>query len=88
MFNPDLHLLGLELSANGFAGRELAVGAVARAARQAHVSPILADVLVSPTDPEPARLRAFARIAAALSFGTPADVTASAAAPAPVRTAA
>ena len=37
MFNPDLHLLGLELAANGFAGRELAVGAVARAARQAHV---------------------------------------------------
>ncbi len=88
MFNPDLHLLGLELAANGFAGRELAVGAVARAARQAHVSPVLADILVSTTDPEPARLRAFARIAAALKFGTPTDVPAPVPVPVPVRSAA
>ena len=87
MFNPDLHLLGLELAANGFAGRELAVGAVARAARQAHVSPVLADIVVSPADPEPARLRAFARIANALSFGRPADGPAPAA-PVSVRPAA
>jgi hypothetical protein len=88
MFNPDLHLLGLELAANGFAGRELAVGAVARAARQAHVSPVLADILVSTTDPEPARLRAFGRIANALSFGRATDVPVALAEPTSIRPAA
>lgn len=66
MFNPDLHLLGLELEAKGFAGRDLAVGAVTRAARHAGLSPVLIDIVASDAEPEPARLRAFARLVAAL----------------------
>lgn len=67
MFSPEHHLLGLELATHGFAGRQFAVASLARHARDAGVSSVLTDVLVSENEPEPARYRAFARIAAALS---------------------
>ena len=64
---PDLDLLALELAAHGLAGRDLAVGAVVRAARTAGLSPVLVDVLGDTAEPEIARLRAFGHLASLLS---------------------
>lgn len=75
MSTPDLHLLALEFEAHGLAGRDLAVGAVVRAARTAGLNPVLVDVLGDPAEPEVARLRAFGRLASLLS-GRIRDVTA------------
>lgn len=66
MSTPDLHLLALEFEAHGLAGRDLAVGAVVRAARTAGLSPVLVDVLGDVAEPEVARLRAFGRLAGLL----------------------
>ena len=67
MSTPDLDLLALEFEAHGLAGRDLAVGAVVRAARIAGLSPVLVDVLGDTAEREIARLRAFGRLASLLS---------------------
>ena len=67
MSTLDLDLLALELAAHGLAGRELAVGAVVRAARTAGLSPVLVDILGHTAEPEIARLRAFGHLASQLS---------------------
>ena len=63
----DLDLLARELAAHGLAGRDLAVGAVVRAARTLGLNPVLVDVLGDTAEPEIARLRAFGRLASLLS---------------------
>jgi hypothetical protein len=73
MSTPQLRELAEDLVRNGFAGHELAVRNVVRAAREAgptRVSRILVDVLADPAQPEVARLRAFGRIAVALTSST------------------
>jgi len=76
MSTPDLDLLALDFEAHGLAGRDLAVGAVVRAARAAGLSPVLVDLLCDTAEPEVARLRAFGRLAALLSRPHRTDVPA------------
>jgi hypothetical protein len=64
---PHLDALAWEIEDGGFAGRELAVRRVVRAAQALGVSPTLIAVLADPAEPEVARLRAFGCIATALA---------------------
>lgn len=64
---PDLAQLGQALAAHGFAGHDAAIHAVVESARGAGLSPVLIAVLADPTEPELARLRAFGRLALALT---------------------
>jgi hypothetical protein len=73
MSTPQLQELAAGLASDGFAGHELAVRQVVRAARAvgpARVSTTLVDVLADPSGPEVARLRAFGQIAVTLSTVT------------------
>lgn len=67
MSRTDLHHLDWDLESDGLAGRELAVRDVVRAARVAGLSPVLIAVLAEPAEPEAARMRAFGKLAGALS---------------------
>jgi hypothetical protein len=67
MSTPQLTDLAEDLAVDGFGGHEHAVRDVVRAARQRGVAPLLVAVLADPREPEVARLRAFGRIAVALS---------------------
>jgi len=61
-----LHLAS-DLESFGFAGQEVALRPVLRAARAAGVTPLLVDILADPSEPEVARLRAFGRVATELA---------------------
>jgi hypothetical protein len=63
----DLASLAWDLESHGLSGRNDAVLRVARWARVAGVNRVLVDVLADPSAPEPARLRAFGRIATELA---------------------
>jgi hypothetical protein len=65
MSTPDLSRLAWDLASDGLVGHEDDVRQVARAARAAGISPVLAGVLADPQEPVAARLRAFGRIPAA-----------------------
>ncbi len=70
MSTPQLESLAFDLASDGFAGHELAIRQVVRAARAAgpsRVPPTLVDILADPGEPEVARLRAFGTIALAIS---------------------
>jgi hypothetical protein len=71
MSTPHLVELAWDLESRGFEGHEVAVRQVVRSARAAGLSRTLVDVLADPTEPEVARLRAFGRVAAALSARPP-----------------
>ena len=73
MSTPQLEALAFDLASDGFAGHELAIRQVVRAARGAGPSRVprtLVDVLADPAEPEVARLRAFGSIAVALGSVT------------------
>jgi|HigsolmetaAR202D_1030399.scaffolds.fasta_scaffold33392_2 hypothetical protein len=67
MSTSDLTTLAWDLASDGFAGRDAAVRQVVVAARAAGVPAALVDTLADARRPEPVRLRAFGRIAAALA---------------------
>ena len=70
MSTPQLESLAFDLASDGFAGHELAIRQVVKAARAAGATRVprtLVDVLADPAEPEVARLRAFGTIALALS---------------------
>lgn len=58
-----LELLGERIARSGFAGVDADLAAVASMARGVAVSPVLIDVMLGATEPAPARVRAFGRIA-------------------------
>jgi hypothetical protein len=69
MSTPQLEPLAYDLASDGFAGHELAIRQVVKAARSAGPSRVprtLVDILADPAEPEVARLRAFGTVAAAL----------------------
>lgn len=70
MTTPQLVRLAWDLESFGFAGQEVALRSVIRAARAAGVSPLLVDVLADPSEPEAARFRAFGRVATELAAVT------------------
>ena len=63
----NLSTLAADLAASGFAGHDAAIRSIVHAARARGVSPVLVGILADPREPEVARLRAFGRVAAALS---------------------
>ena len=67
MSNVDLTEMAFDLADGGFVGREVAVRGVVRTARANGVPAGLTAILADPHQPEVARLRAFGRIATALS---------------------
>ena len=67
MSTPQLIQLAWDLESGGFEGHEVAVRQVVRSARAAGLSPTVVDVLADPTEPEVARVRAFARVATSLA---------------------
>ena len=67
MSTPQLLDLASDLESFGFAGQEVALRPIIRAARAAGVTPLLVDVLADPSEPEVARLRAFGRVATELA---------------------
>ena len=67
MSTADLLLLGRELDAHGFDGREIAVRAVIRDARSHGVAPVAISVLADLGAPEVARLRAFGIVSVELA---------------------
>ncbi len=67
MSTPQLLQLAWDLESRGFAGQEVALRPVIRAARVLGVSRTLVDVLADPAEPEVARMRAFGRVAVALA---------------------
>ena len=67
MSTPQLLQLAWDLEFRGFAGQEVALRPVIRAARVVGVSSTLVDILADPSEPEVARMRAFGRVAAALA---------------------
>lgn len=58
-----LESLGERIARSGFAGVDADLAAVASMARGVDVSPVLIDVMLGSTEPTPARVRAFGRIA-------------------------
>jgi hypothetical protein len=72
----DLSTLAADLATGGLAGHEADVHALVRTARARGASPVLVDILADRDQPEVARLRAFGRIAAYLSFRPTAVTTA------------
>ena len=69
MSTVDVAELARTSSSTGSPGTRLRSACVAQAARAQGVSPVLVDILADPGQPEVARLRAFGRVAAALTFG-------------------
>ena len=67
MSTPQLHELAWDLEFRGFAGQEVALRPVIRAARVLGVSRTVVDVLADPAEPEVARMRAFGQVASALA---------------------
>ena len=63
----NLSILAADLAASGFAGHDAAVRSIVHAARARGVSPVLVGILADASEPEVARLRAFGRVAIALS---------------------
>jgi hypothetical protein len=67
MSTPQLLEMAWDLESGGFAGQEVALRPVIRAARVLGVSRTLVDVLADPAEPEVARMRAFGQVASALA---------------------
>jgi hypothetical protein len=71
MEREDLHRTAWHLERHGIVGAEPQIAAVVRAARRAGLRPIAVGVLADDGAPEVARIRAFARVAAALDAAPP-----------------
>jgi hypothetical protein len=67
MSTSDLTTLAWDLASDGFTGRDADVRRVVSAARAAGVPAALVDTLADHRLPAPVRLRAFGRVAAALT---------------------
>ena len=63
----DLPTLAADLASGGFAGHDAAIRSIVHAARARGLCPVLVGILADPREPEVARLRAFGRIAVAIS---------------------
>ncbi len=71
MTRDRLATLGARLADDGFERHADELALVVAAARRRRVAAVAADVLADPTQPDVARCRAFARVAAALSASEP-----------------